>query len=341
MAITVADLRHRNFIKLLDFTPDELVYLIDLARDLKASKRNRTTTQYLVGKEIALIFEKSSTRTRCSFEVAAYNQGAHVTYLGPEGSHIGHKESMKDTARVLGRLYDGIEFRGRKQEDADILARYAGVPIWNGLTDDSHPTQILCDMLTMIEHSNKPLNAIAFAFVGDTRNNMGNSLLVGGAKLGMDVRMIAPRELWADAGLVAQCRAIATETGARITLTEDITEGVKGLDFIYTDVWVSMGEPEEQWRERIRLLSPYQVTMAMIEATGNPNVKFLHCLPAFHNRETEVGEQIYQQYGLAELEVTDEVFESPYSIVFDQAENRVHTIEAVLVATLADLPPAA
>src|SRR5688572_14538492 len=280
------NLRDRSFVKLLDFSPREIRYLLDLSRDLKRAKYGGYEQQHMRGKNIAVIFEKTSTRTRVSFEVAAYNQGAHVTYLGPEGSHIGHKESMKDTARVLGRLYDGIEFRGSKQEDADILAGYAGVPIWNGLTDDSHPTQILCDMLTMSEHSNKPLNAIAFAFVGDTRNNMGNSLLVGGAKLGMDVRMIAPRELWTDAGLVAQCREIAKETGARITLTNDITEGVKGLDFIYTDVWVSMGEPVEQWRERIRLLSPYQVTMAMIEATGNPNVKFLHCLPAFHNRET-------------------------------------------------------
>lgn len=341
MADTVADLRRRNFTKLLDFSPDEIRYLITLAADLKAARQRRSETQYLVGKEIALIFEKSSTRTRCSFEVAAHDQGAHVTYLGPEGSHIGHKESIKDTARVLGRLFDGIEFRGFKQRDAETLASYAGVPIWNGLTDESHPTQILCDMLTMQEHSARPLGQVAYAFVGDARNNMGNSLLIGGAKLGMDVRLIAPKDRWPHDDLVAQCRQIAGETGARITLTDDIAAGVKGLDFIYTDVWVSMGDPESAWRERIAQLSPYQVNMAMIAATGNPDVKFMHCLPAFHNRETEVGEQIYATYGLAELEVTDEVFESPYAIVFDQAANRMHTIKAVLVATLAELPPAA
>ena len=330
-------LSHRNFLNLMDFTTEEIRYLLTLAQELKAAKRNRTETQYLVGKEIALIFEKSSTRTRCAFEVAAYDQGAHVTYLGPEGSQIGHKESMKDTARVLGRFYDGIEYRGFSQELAEQLAQYAGVPVWNGLTDENHPTQILADVLTMMEHADKPLERISYAFVGDARNNMGNSLLIGGAKLGMDVRLIAPKANWPHDDLVAACKDVAKSTGARITLTEKVQEGVKGLDFIYTDVWVSMGEPDSVWNERIRLLSPYQVNMAMIKATGNPNVKFLHCLPAFHNRETKISEQIYQKFGISEMEVTDEVFESKHSIVFDQAENRMHTIKAVMVATLADL----
>ncbi|NTU83645.1 MAG: ornithine carbamoyltransferase [Chloroflexales bacterium] len=341
MTLTIADLRKRNFTKLLDFAPDEIRYLLNLAADLKAAKKARTEMQYLVGKEIALIFEKASTRTRCSFEVAAYDQGAHVTYLGPEGSQIGHKESMKDTARVLGRLYDGIEYRGFSQDLAEQLAQYSGVPVWNGLTDEFHPTQILADVLTMMEHAQKPVEQISYAFVGDARNNMGNSLLVGGAKLGMDVRLIAPKQNWPHEELAQTCRDLAKSTGARITITDDVKAGVKGLDFIYTDVWVSMGEPAEVWAERIRLLSPYQVNMAMIKATGNPKVKFLHCLPAFHNKETKVGKQIFDQYGLAEMEVTDEVFESEHSVVFDQAENRMHTIKAIIVATMADQPPAA
>jgi ornithine carbamoyltransferase len=308
-----------------------------MSKELKAAKANRTEIQHLVGKEIALIFEKSSTRTRCAFEVAAYDQGAHVTYLGPEGSQIGYKESMKDTARVLGRFYDGIEYRGFSQESAEQLAEYAGVPVWNGLTDENHPTQILADVLTMMEHSSKPLEQISYAFVGDARNNMGNSLMIGGAKLGMDVRLIAPKANWPHDELVNACKDVAKSTGARITLTDNVQEGVKGLDFIYTDVWVSMGEADSVWNERIRLLSPYQVNMAMIKATGNPNVKFLHCLPAFHNRETKVGEQIYQKFGISEMEVTDEVFESKHSIVFDQAENRMHTIKAIIVATMVDL----
>ncbi|HMN26505.1 MAG TPA: ornithine carbamoyltransferase [Caldilineaceae bacterium] len=335
-----AELRKRNFIKLLDFTPAEITYLIDLALKFKADKKTGHEQEYLVGKEIALIFEKSSTRTRCAFEVAAYDQGAHVTYLGPEGSQIGHKESMKDTARVLGRFYDGIEYRGFAQESAEILAQYAGVPVWNGLTDEFHPTQILADIMTMREHSKKPVKEIAYAFMGDTRNNMGNSLMIGGAKLGMDVRLVGPRHLWADEHLVNQCRAIAKETGARITLTDSVEEGVKGVDFLYTDVWVSMGEPAAVWAERINLLSPYQVNKKAMQLTGNPNTKFMHCLPAFHNRDTKVGEDIFQKFGLESLEVSEEVFESPASIVFDQAENRMHTIKAVMVATLADKPPA-
>jgi ornithine carbamoyltransferase len=338
--VMYADLRKRNFIKLLDFTPAEITYLIDLALKFKADKKAGREQEHLVGKEIALIFEKSSTRTRCSFEVAAYDQGAHVTYLGPEGSQIGHKESMKDTARVLGRFYDGIEYRGFAQESAEILSQYAGVPVWNGLTDEFHPTQILADVMTMREHSTKPVKEIAYAFMGDTRNNMGNSLMIGGAKLGMDVRLVGPRHLWADERLVAQCRELAKQTGARITVTDSVEEGVKGADFLYTDVWVSMGEPAAVWAERINLLSPYQVNKKAMQLSGNPNVKFMHCLPAFHNRDTKVGEDIFQKFGRESLEVTEEVFESPASIVFDQAENRMHTIKAVIVATLADKPPA-
>ncbi len=336
-----AELQKRNFTKLLDFTPDEITYLIDLALKLKADKKAKREQQYLVGREIALIFEKSSTRTRCAFEVAAYDQGAHVTYLGPEGSQIGHKESMKDTARVLGRFYDGIEYRGFTQETAEILAEYAGVPVWNGLTNEFHPTQILADIMTMREHSPKPVKQIAYAFMGDTRNNMGNSLMVGGAKLGMDVRLVGPRELWADDALVAQCRELAKASGARITVTDSLEEGLKGADFLYTDVWVSMGEPAAVWAERIHLLTPYQVNQKAMQLTGNANVKFMHCLPAFHNRETKIGEDIFQNFGLESLEVTEEVFESPASIVFDQAENRMHTIKAIMVATLADNPPSA
>lgn len=329
------NLRNRHFLKLLDFTPEEIKFLLKLAAELKAAKYGGYEQPRLQGKNIALIFEKTSTRTRCAFEVAAYDQGARVTYLGPEGSQIGHKESMKDTARVLGRMYDAIEYRGFSQEIVEELARYAGVPVYNGLTDEFHPTQVLADILTMMEHSDKPLDQIAYCYLGDARNNMGNSLMVGGCKLGMNVRLCAPRRLWPQEGLVQTCREIAQETGARLILTENVQEGVRGVDFLYTDVWVSMGEPESAWAERIQLLKPYQVNMDVIRKTGNPKVRFLHCLPSFHNRETKIGEQIYQKFGLEAMEVTDEVFESESSIVWDQAENRMHTIKAVLVATLA------
>jgi ornithine carbamoyltransferase len=330
------DLRGRSFLTLLDFTPDEIRYLLALAADLKAARRSGTEVQRLRGKNIALIFEKTSTRTRVSFEVAAYDQGAHVTYLGPEGSQIGHKESMKDTARVLGRMYDGIEYRGFAQAIVEDLAKYSGVPVWNGLTNEFHPTQTLADVLTMTEHCSKPLERIAFCYLGDARNNMGNSLMAMGCKLGMDVRLCAPRSLWPVDGLVQTCRSIAAETGARLMLTESVDEGVRGVDFVYTDVWVSMGEPKEVWDERVRLLKPYQVTLEVLRRSGNPKVKFMHCLPAFHNRETRVGEDIFQKTGLDGLEVTEEVFESEHSIVFDQSENRMHTIKAVMVATLGD-----
>lgn len=328
------DLRGRNFLKLLDFTPDEIRYLLDLAADLKAAKYAAAERPLLTGKNIALIFEKTSTRTRTAFEVAAYDQGAHVTYLDPGGSQMGHKESAKDTARVLGRIYDGIEYRGFAQETVEILGRYAGVPVWNGLTNEFHPTQILADMLTMREHCPKPLEQISYCYLGDARNNMGNSLMVGGCKLGMDVRLCGPTHLWPEEELVATCRAIATETGARLMLSESVDEGVAGVDFLHTDVWVSMGEDKSVWDERIRLLLPYQVNADVIEKTGNPHVKFMHCLPAFHNRETAMGEQVFQTYGLDGMEVTEEVFESERSIVFDQAENRMHTIKAVMVATI-------
>ena len=330
------NLRNRSFVKELDFTTEELKFLLKLAADLKAAKYGGFEQPRLKGKNIALIFEKTSTRTRCAFEVAAYDQGAHVTYLGPSGTQIGHKESMKDTARVLGRMYDGIEYRGFGQELVEILAQYAGVPVWNGLTDQFHPTQMICDILTMMEHSPKHLNEIAYCYMGDARNNMGNSLMVTGCKLGMDVRLCAPKVLWPAEDLVATCRQIAAETGARLTLTEGVDEGVKGVDYLYTDVWVSMGEPKEVWDERIKLLLPYQVNMDAVKKSGNPNVKFMHCLPAFHNRETKVGEDIYEKTGLESLEVTEELFESPRSIVFDQAENRMHTIKAIMVATLGD-----
>ena len=330
------NLRNRSFVKELDFTPEELKFLLKLSADLKAAKYGGFERQRLKGKNIALIFEKTSTRTRCAFEVAAYDQGAHVTYLGPSGTQIGHKESMKDTARVLGRMYDGIEYRGFGQELVEILAQYAGVPVWNGLTDEFHPTQMLADFLTMIEHSDKPVGQIAYCYLGDARFNMGNSLMVMGCKMGMDVRICAPRSLWPAEELVATCREIAAETGARLLLTEDVDEGVKGVDFLHTDVWVSMGEAKEVWDERIKLLKPYQVNMDVVKKTGNPNVKFMHCLPAFHNRETTVGEEIFQKSGMESLEVTDEVFESKMSIVFDQAENRMHTIKAIMVATLGD-----
>jgi ornithine carbamoyltransferase len=327
-------LRNRSLTKLLDFAPDEIRFLLERAAELKAAKAAGVEEQRLVGKNIALIFEKTSTRTRVAFEVAAYDQGAHVTYLGPTGTQIGHKESMKDTARVLGRLYDGIEYRGFAQATVEELAQYSGVPVWNGLTDEFHPTQVLADAMTMIEHSDKAVGEIAYAFVGDARNNMGNSLLVIGSKLGMDVRLCAPRSLWPADELVDECRGIAAETGARITLTEDPAEGVVGADFLHTDVWVSMGEDAAAWEDRIRLLKPYQVNAELIGRTGNPAVKFMHCLPAFHDRETTIGKEIFERFGLDGMEVTDDVFESVGSIVWDQAENRMHTIKAVMIATL-------
>jgi ornithine carbamoyltransferase len=330
------NLRHRNFLKELDFTPEELKFLLKLSADLKAAKYAGYELPRLAGKNIALIFEKTSTRTRTAFEVAAKDQGAHITYLEPSGSQIGHKESMKDTARVLGRTFDGIEYRGFSQETVETLGSYAGVPVWNGLTDEFHPTQILADVLTMTEHSEKHLHDIAFCYLGDARNNMGNSLMVGGCKYGMDVRLCAPRDLWPHDDLVKTCHGIAEETGARLTLTEDVDEGVSGVDFLYTDVWVSMGEEKSAWAERIRLLTPYQINREVLARTGNPKVKFMHCLPAFHNRETKVGQSIFEEYGMDGLEVTDDVFESENSIVFDQAENRLHTIKAVMVATLGD-----
>jgi ornithine carbamoyltransferase len=328
------NLCNRSFLKLLDFTPQEIRFLLDLSGDLKKAKYGGYEQQRLVGKNIVLIFEKASTRTRCAFEAAAYDQGARVTYLGPTGSQLGTKESMKDTARVLGRMYDGIEYRGYGQERVEELARYAGVPVWNGLTSEFHPTQILADLLTMMEHSDTPLSHVKFAYLGDARNNMGNSLLVGAAKMGMDFRAVAPARVQPDGKLVATAMEIAKETGATITLTESVADGVKGCDFLVTDVWVSMGEPESVWEERIRLLRPYQVTAEVMERTGNPAAKFMHCLPAFHNRETAVGEDVFRKFGLDGMEVTEEVFESGASVVFDEAENRLHTIKAVMVATL-------
>jgi len=327
-------LRNRHFLKLLDFTPEEIKFILDLAADLKKAKYAGTEQPRLHGKNIALIFEKSSTRTRCAFEVAAFDQGAHVTYLGPTGSQIGQKESMKDTARVLGRMYDAIEYRGYGQAIVEELAKYAGVPVWNGLTNEFHPTQILADFMTMLENSKKPLNKISFCYLGDARFNMGNSLLVGAAKMGMDFRTAAPKVYQQGKELVETCKAIAKETGAKINITDNVDEAVKGADFLYTDVWVSMGEPDSVWEERIKLLKPYQVNMSAVKKTGNPDVKFLHCLPAFHNRETKTGEEIYRKFGLDGMEVTEDVFESKHSIVFDEAENRLHTIKAVMVATL-------
>jgi ornithine carbamoyltransferase len=333
--MSAPSLKGRNFLKELDFTADELLYLIDLAAQLKAAKKAGTEQEHLRQKEICLLFEKTSTRTRCSFEVAAYDQGAHVTYLDPQSSQMGHKESVKDTARVLGRLYDGIEYRGFDQDVVQILADFAGVPVFNGLTDEFHPTQILADMLTMREHSTKPLSEIAFAFLGDAANNMGNSLMIAGALLGMDVRLVAPRVRWPHQELIDKANDIARTSGAHVTLTESVDEGVKGADYLYTDVWVSMGEPHEVWSERIKELGPYQINAAAMAATGNPDTKFMHCLPAFHNAETKVGKEMLEAFGISEMEVTDEVFESPASIVFDQAENRMHTIKAILVATMA------
>lgn len=327
-------LKNRHFLKLLDFSKAEILYMLDLAAELKAAKKAGTETQRLRGKNIALIFEKDSTRTRCAFEVAAHDQGAQVTYLGPSGSQIGHKESMKDTARVLGRMFDAVEYRGFGQKIVEELAEYAGVPVYNGLTDEFHPTQMLADVLTMREHSSKKLEDIAYTYVGDARYNMGNSLLLIGAKLGMDVRIAAPKSLWPSEDLICLAQELAQESGARVMVTEDAAAAVRGSDFIHTDVWVSMGEPEAAWRERIDLLKPYRVTADLMAQSGNPNVKFMHCLPAFHNRETKVGQWIWETFGLDGVEVTEDVFESPSSVVFDQAENRMHTIKAVMVATL-------
>lgn len=329
------NLRNRNFLKELDFTKEELVFMLNLAKELKSAKYAGTEQQKLKGKNIALIFEKDSTRTRCAFEVAALDQGAHVTYLGPSGSQMGHKETVKDTARVLGRMYDGIEYRGFGHAIVEELAKYAGVPVWNGLTNEWHPTQMMADVLTMIEHSDKSLEKISYAYLGDARYNMGRSLLVIGTILGMDVRIGAPKKLLPDAELIKTCQIIAKESGARVTITDKPEEAVKGVDYIHTDVWVSMGEPKEVWAERIKLLKPYQVNTAIMKKSGNPNVKFMHCLPAFHNADTKVGKQVSEDFGLKNgIEVTEEVFESKASLVFDQAENRLHTIKAVMVATL-------
>lgn len=328
------NLKNRHFLTLRDFTLQEINFLLKLSADLKAAKYAGTEVPQLEGKDIALIFEKNSTRTRVGFEVAAFDQGARVTYLGPTGTHIGQKESVKDTARVLGRVYDAIEYRGFGQAVVEELAQYAGVPVYNGLTNEFHPTQILADLLTMQEHVEKPLREVAYVFIGDAANNMGDSLLLGGAKMGMDVRLCAPEACWPAEAIQQEARAIAAETGARVMITDDIDAAVAGVDFVYTDVWVSMGEPKEKWRERIQLLMPYQVNSALMAKTGNPRVRFMHCLPAFHNTETAMGKEIEAEYGIDAMEVTDEVFESPASIVFDQAENRMHTIKAVLVATL-------
>lgn len=328
------NLKNRNFLKLLDFTPKEISFLLDLSADLKKAKYAGTEQPRLSGKNIALIFEKESTRTRCAFETAAYDQGARVTYLGPTGSQIGKKESMKDTARVLGRMYDGIQYRGFGQEIIEELGKYAKVPVWNGLTTEFHPTQVLADFLTMMEHSNKPLSQLTFAYLGDARNNMGNSLLIGAAKMGMDFRSIAPNSVQPNENLIKEAKKISEKTGSKILVTDDLKEGVKDCDFLCTDVWVSMGEPDKVWKERIELLRPYQVNKETMKMTGNPQVKFMHCLPAFHNRETTIGEDIYQKFGLDAMEVTEDVFESEESIVFDEAENRVHTIKAVMMAAL-------
>src|SRR5215216_4079517 len=331
---TAIDLRGRHLLRLADYSPEEITYLLDLAEELNAAKKEGREEQKLVGKEIALIFEKDSTRTRCAFEVAAYDQGAHVTFIGPGGSHMGHKETVKDTARVLGRMYDAIEYRGFGEAIADELAEYAGVPVYNGLTDEWHPTQILADFLTFREHIPKALREVVFCYLGDARFNMANTYLVGGAKLGMDVRIASPKSLWPRDEIVELARSVSSETGAEITITDDVAEAVRGCDVLLTDVWVSMGEADEVWAERIELLKPYQVNAATLALSGNPNVKFMHCLPAFHNTDTEVGNEIYEKFGLEALEVTEEVFESSASLVFDEAENRLHTIKAVMVATL-------
>lgn len=328
------NLKNRSFLKLLDFTPQEIGYMLKLGHDLKSAKYSGTEQQMLRGKNIVLIFEKTSTRTRSAFEVAALDQGAHVTFIGSSGSQIGIKESIKDTARVLGRMYDGIEYRGYAQKIVEDLATYSGVPVWNGLTDEFHPTQILADFMTMQEHSDKPLSQIAFCYAGDARNNMANSLMVGAAKMGMDIRLAAPASLQPEQWLIDECKGIAKKTGAKITITDSVDIAVKGADFLYTDVWVSMGEPDSVWGERIKQLLPYQINSSMVQKTGNPNVKIMHCLPAYHNRETQIGEEIFQKFGIEAMEVTDDVFESDQSIVFDQAENRMHSIKAVMVATL-------
>ncbi len=328
------NLKNKSVLEMSDFTREEIRFLLDLSKDLKRAKYAGTEVPKLRGKNLCLIFEKTSTRTRCAFEVAAYDQGMGVTYLDPTGSQIGHKESIKDTARVLGRMYDAIEYRGFKQTVVEELARHAGVPVYNGLTDESHPTQVLADLLTMEEHSDQPLHRVAFCYLGDARNNMGNSLLLVGARMGMDVRLAAPKSLWPAADVVARAKVLAKGSGAKLTLTEDPKKGVKGCDFVHTDVWVSMGEPAEAWGRRIKILKKFRVTKELMKATGNPGAKFMHCLPAFHNRETSKGEELHAKFGLEGLEVTEDVFESPGSIVFDQAENRMHTIKAILVATL-------
>jgi ornithine carbamoyltransferase len=332
----VFNLRNRNFLKELDFTPEELAYLVTLSEELKSAKQGRYEQPRLTGKNIALIFEKTSTRTRCAFEVAAFDQGAHVSFLDPSSSQMGHKESAKDTARVLGRMYDGIEYRGSSQAVVETLGEFAGVPVWNGLTDEWHPTQMLADVLTMKEHSRKPVEQLTVAYVGDARSNVGNSLLVTGAMFGLDVRMVAPRQLWPSDEVRSSAEEVASRTGATLDVTDDVRSGVEGADFVYTDVWVSMGEPKEVWDERIELLLPYQVNADLMRSTGNEHCRFMHCLPAFHDNHTTVGADIEAKTGLSALEVTDEVFESPASIVFDQAENRMHTIKAVMVATLGD-----
>ncbi len=329
------NLRNRNFLKLLDYKPAEIDFLIQLSQQLKAAKYSGTEQKQLSGKNIALIFEKSSTRTRCAFEVAAFDQGAQVSYIGPSGSQIGHKESMKDTARVLGRMYDGIQYRGFGQDIVETLGEHAGVPVWNGLTDEFHPTQILADFLTMLEHSpGKSLRDLQFAYLGDARYNMGNSLLVGAAKMGMHFTVVAPKSYWPSAELIDECQAIARTTGATLHFSEEVESGVKGADFLYTDVWVSMGEAPEAWDDRVSQMKPYQINSAVMEATENPNTKFMHCLPAFHNDETTIGKEVAEKYGLNGLEVTEDVFESEQSVVFDQAENRMHTIKSIMVATL-------
>jgi ornithine carbamoyltransferase len=328
------NLRSCSVLEMSDFSAEQIRFLLDLSKELKRAKAAGTEVPRLKGKNLCLIFEKTSTRTRCAFEVAAYDQGMGVTYLDPSGSQIGHKESIRDTARVLGRMYDAIEYRGFRQAVVEELARHAGVPVYNGLTDESHPTQVLADLLTMEEHSDKPLHEIAYCYLGDARNNMGNSLLLVGARMGMDVRLCAPKTLWPAEGVVARAKRLAKASGARILLSEDPKKAVRGCDYLHTDVWVSMGEPAEKWAERIRVLKKYRVNAALMKATGNRRTKFMHCLPAFHNRETTKGEELLGKFGLEGLEVSDEVFESPASVVFDQAENRMHTIKAILVATL-------
>ena len=332
----MVDLRKRSLLTLLDFTPEEIEYLLELSAKLKADKKAGVEVKKLTGKNIVLLFEKDSTRTRCAFEVAAFDQGAHVTYLGPVGSQMGKKESIADTARVLGRMYDGVEYRGFAQSIVEDLAKYSGVPVFNGLTDMDHPTQVLADFLTAREHLSKPLKDMTFAYAGDGRNNVASGLLIGAAKMGMDFRIVCPRKLSPDAGILQKCRAVADTTGAVITITDDIISGVRGADVLYTDVWVSMGEPESVWAERIKLLEPYRVDMDMVLKTNNPGVIFMHCLPSFHDLNTKTGMDIFEKFGIKEMEVTDEVFESKYSVVFDEAENRMHTIKAVMVASLGE-----